>query len=110
MFLLWFSHHIRCLRLPAALKGWQAYSDLKKKIDDFNECCPLLELMAHKSMKTRHWKQISSVTNHTFDVNSELFLLKNVMEAPLLKHKEDIEVSKEIFIIYLLSINDLQIE
>ncbi len=82
----------RCRKLPKGLKEWQAFLDLKKKIDDFNETCPLLELMANKAMKMRHWDRITNVTGHTFDIESDTFLLRNIMEAPLLEHKEDIEV------------------
>ena len=82
----------RCRKLPKALKDWEAFNELKKKIDDFNECCPLLELMADKSMKDRHWQRIGSLTNHHFDVENENFVLRNIMEAPLLEFKEDIEV------------------
>ena len=81
----------RCRKLPKGLKEWQAFNDLKKKIDDFNESCPLLELMANKAMKSRHWERLAGVTGHTFDVESEAFCLRNIMEAPLLSHKEDIE-------------------
>lgn len=45
-------------------------------------------------MKERHWDRIATVTGHKFDVESENFLLRNIMEAPLLENKEDIEVSK----------------
>ena len=83
---------LRCRKLPKALKDWQAYEDLRKKIDDFSESCPLLEMMAHKAMMTRHWERIATLTGHTFDVESDNFLLRNIMEAPLLQHKEDIEV------------------
>nr|CDS18170.1 dynein heavy chain [Echinococcus granulosus] len=81
----------RCRRLPKGLKEWPAYEALQKKIDDFNETCPLLEMMANKSMLPRHWKRIETVTNCQLDVYAEGFLLKNLMELPLLEHKEDIE-------------------
>ncbi|XP_054841808.1 dynein axonemal heavy chain 5 [Eublepharis macularius] len=81
----------RCRKLPRALKEWQAFLDLKKTIDDFNECCPLLELMSNKAMMARHWKRITTLTNHSFDVENETFKLRNIMEAPLLKFKEEIE-------------------
>ncbi|XP_051812950.1 dynein axonemal heavy chain 5 [Acanthochromis polyacanthus] len=81
----------RCRKLPHALKEWQAFLDLKKTIDDFSECCPLLELMTNKAMMTRHWKRITEVTGHTFEVETDTFKLRNIMEAPLLKNKEEIE-------------------
>ncbi|XP_052061669.1 dynein axonemal heavy chain 8-like [Mytilus californianus] len=81
----------RCRRLPKALKDWPAFIELKKKIDDFSESCPLLELMANKAMKDRHWERIAKLTGHTFDLDSENFMLRDIMKAPLLKYKEDIE-------------------
>jgi len=49
-------------------------------------------MMANKSMKLRHWERIATVTGHKFDVESDNFLLRDIMAAPLLKYKEDIEV------------------
>ncbi|RVE46462.1 hypothetical protein evm_008872 [Chilo suppressalis] len=82
---------IRCRKLPRAMKDWPAYIELKDKIDDFNQTCPLLELMADKSMKDRHWRRLEKLLNCVLDVESESFTLANVMEAPLLKNKEDVE-------------------
>lgn len=82
----------RCRKLPKGLKDWQAFQDLKKTIDDFSESCPLLEMMANKSMMMRHWNRIADLTGHKFEVESSTFTLQNIMEAPLLKYKEDIEV------------------
>ncbi|XP_038070084.1 dynein heavy chain 5, axonemal-like isoform X1 [Patiria miniata] len=81
----------RCRKLPRALKEWPAFNDLKNTIDDFNETCPLLELMTNKAMKPRHWQRMAETTGHVFDVESETFCLRNIMEAPLLQSKEDIE-------------------
>lgn len=82
----------RCRKLPRGVKEWQAFFDLKKTIEDFSECCPLLERMSSKAMMPRHWKQITDLTEHSFDVESETFKLRNIMEAPLLRYKEEIEV------------------
>ncbi|XP_065810510.1 dynein axonemal heavy chain 8 [Labrus bergylta] len=81
----------RCRKLPKGLKSWQAFLDLKTTIDDFSESCPLLEMMASKSMTRRHWDRITDLTGHHFEVESKNFTLQNIMEAPLLKYKDDIE-------------------
>lgn len=75
------------------MKDWPAYIDLSKKIDDFNETCPLLELMANKAMKERHWKRLTNLLKYPFEVESPNFTLRNIMEAPLLKYKDDVEVN-----------------
>lgn len=49
-------------------------------------------MMAHKAMKQRHWERISTITGVTLDVESETFQLRQLMSAPLLPNKEDIEV------------------
>ncbi|KAK2844298.1 hypothetical protein Q5P01_010957 [Channa striata] len=81
----------RCRKLPQGLKEWQAFLELKKTIDNFSECCTMLELMTNKAMMARHWKRITEVTGHSFEVESDTFKLRNIMEAPLLKYKDEIE-------------------
>ena len=53
---------------------------------------PLLELMTNKAMKNRHWTRMADVTGHVFDIEGDNFTLRNILEAPLLEFKEDIEV------------------
>ena len=81
----------RCRKLPKALKEWPAFHALKKTIDDFNDICPLLELMSNKAMKFRHWQKIQDLINYKFDMSIPGFALKDIMDAPIQKHKEDIE-------------------
>ncbi|XP_014480405.1 PREDICTED: dynein heavy chain 8, axonemal [Dinoponera quadriceps] len=81
----------KCRRLPKAMRDWPAYIDLKKKIDDFNDMCPLLEMMANKAMKERHWERMSALCKYFFDVESVTFTLAHIMQAPLLKYKDDVE-------------------
>ncbi|XP_075973556.1 dynein heavy chain 8, axonemal kl-3 [Anticarsia gemmatalis] len=82
---------LRCRKLPKGMKDWPAFIELKNKIDDFNQTCPLLELMADKAMKERHWKRLENTMKCVLDVESEAFTLANVMEAPLLKYREEVE-------------------
>jgi len=59
--------------------------------------------MTDKAMKQRHWNCIAETTGHQFDIESDSFCLRHIMEAPILK--EDIEVGTCIFslIDFLLS-------
>lgn len=95
-------HAERCKRLPKALKDWQAYKDLQKKLEDFNATCPLMEMMANKAMVERHWNRIEALVGQKLDVKSERFLLRHLMEVPLLDNKEDIEVSFLLFMMHLM--------
>ena len=81
----------RCRKLPKGLKEWPAFHDLKKIIDDFTDICPILELMSNKAMKQRHWTRIENITKFKFDLERNGFSLRDIMEAPLLENKEDIE-------------------
>ncbi|CAF0837526.1 unnamed protein product [Adineta steineri] len=81
-----------CRKLPKGLREFPAFHALKKTIDDFSECCPLLEMMANRAMQNRHWQRIAEVTGvPNLDVEADDFRLRSVMDLPLLQFKEDIE-------------------
>jgi len=80
-----------CKRLPKSLRGWEAYLELKKTIDDFLDLQPMLELLAVPAVKDRHWKEIMKISGHSWRLDPDLFKLQNILEANLLRFKEDIE-------------------
>ena len=74
------------------MQSWKAFIELKTKIDDFNETCPLLELMTNKGMKDRHWQQMENLMNYSFEVDEPNTTLGRIMKAPLLEFGEDVFV------------------
>ncbi|CAF1397791.1 unnamed protein product [Rotaria sordida] len=79
-------------KLPKGLKTWPAYSELKKKLDNFNECLPLLELLINPAMQSRHWERIEKLAKISVPHDDpSIFSLKHVMNVPLIKYREDIE-------------------
>lgn len=91
----------RCRKLPKGMYTWPAFIDLKQKIDDFNETCPLLELMTADAMKERHWQQMSELVKYNFDITNPKTTLGYVLEAPLLNYKDDIQVRHECYSILI---------
>ena len=73
------------------MKEWPAFGALKRIIDDFSDLCPLLELMTNRAMKPRHWLRLTEMTGHVFHIDALGFCLRNIVEAPLLQHKEEVE-------------------
>ena len=81
----------RCRTLPKGMKDWPAFIDLKKKIDDFNDSCPLIEFMISDAVKDRHWERLETLLTTELKVNSPTFTLGHLMAAPLLVNKDDVE-------------------
>ena len=49
-------------------------------------------MMSNRAMQHRHWQRIAEVTRvRDFDVEAEDLRLRNIMDLPILQHKEDIE-------------------
>lgn len=44
-----------CTRLPSDSKQYPAYKELKQRLDDMEIMLPLVEMLADKSIKERHW-------------------------------------------------------
>ncbi|KAI9206840.1 dynein heavy chain and region D6 of dynein motor-domain-containing protein [Polychytrium aggregatum] len=78
-------------KLPKAIKDWDAFLELKKIVDTLTATVPLLEMMTNKGMQKRHWDAIMSITKTEFNLDPDMFYLKNLLDAPLTEKKEDIE-------------------
>ena len=50
----------QCRKLPKALRDWPAYTDCRKKIDDFLEILPLLQALSSPDMRDRHWAELGA--------------------------------------------------
>ncbi|KNC49484.1 dynein heavy chain 5 [Thecamonas trahens ATCC 50062] len=80
----------KCKRLPKAMREWEAYLELKTKIDDFDRLLPLLADLSHPAILSRHWEAISEVTGTKFKVDMDTFKLKNLLEATLLENEAEV--------------------
>jgi dynein heavy chain len=80
-----------CKKMPKALREYEAFVELKRTIDDFLETLPLVQQLAHPSMRSRHWTGLMSVTGRQLAVHSDSFKLSTLLEADLLEFIEDVE-------------------
>ena len=81
-----------CQRLPGDAKKFNAYTELRKKIDDMEELLPLIECLAHESIRDRHWEEIIELAGVNIPYQTpEAFQLQQIFEANLLKIKEELE-------------------
>ncbi|XP_076466964.1 uncharacterized protein LOC143298129 [Babylonia areolata] len=93
------SYWDECLALPSKLKDWDAYNDLKTKLQTYLEVFPLLQNLASKGsnrfnipeIRNRHWLQVMQVTNSSFQLEANVFKLCHLLDIGLIKHKAEIE-------------------
>lgn len=81
-------------KLPKQLKEWQAFHDCQRMATDFGNIVPLLKGLSQKCIRARHWQQLMSITNKQLNLSPGWeggFTLRELLEADLLSHVEDIE-------------------
>ena len=52
---------------------------------------PLVQSLAHPSMRPRHWQSLIELTGEHLPVGTDDFKMRNVLEAGLLEHREEVE-------------------
>jgi len=73
------------------LKSWDAFKELRTEIDNMTEIIPLVEALAKDVIRPRHWEEIIEMCKVEIPFDSEGFNLEQLLKAPLLDFKEDIE-------------------
>ena len=82
---------LACKKMPKELRGWDAYIELKKTVDDFLETLPLVEQLANPALRPRHWKALEELTGAELNINAESFKLSTLLQAGILQKAEDVE-------------------
>lgn len=77
--------------MPKGLTKWDAYIELKDTIDKFQETLPLLEALNEPFIKDRHWAEIEEICDTKLDHKNPEFKVKNIIDANLVEHSDDIE-------------------
>ena len=72
------------------LREWPAFIDCKKTIDTFLLGLPLLQSLAHKSMRPRHWSEVMRITGTTLNTAEDVMKLQHLLDAQLVDHQEEV--------------------
>jgi dynein heavy chain len=81
----------RCRKMPKKLREWDAYGALKKQIEDFQLVLPLLQELSKPSIQPRHWEALEKLTGAALRVDDAEFKLQQLLDAPLVENKDEIE-------------------
>jgi dynein heavy chain len=82
---------LRCKKMPARLRDWDAYKELKEVIEGFDTVLPLLQELSKPSIMPRHWEEVREITKTEFEEDSPEFKLQTLLDAGIEKFKDDIE-------------------
>jgi dynein heavy chain len=82
--------------LPIKLKeNWDAYTDLKNVLQKYIDVLPILSMLNAKEIRNRHWLQVMSVTKSSFQLESAIFKLNDLVDIGLdLQKNEIVEICK----------------
>ena len=70
--------------LPIEQQDWDASKKLKAEIGQYREVLPLLKQLHSKEVRNRHWLQVMSVANCTFQLEGSIFKMAHLLDAGLL--------------------------
>ncbi|KAL5457324.1 hypothetical protein EMCRGX_G034572 [Ephydatia muelleri] len=77
--------------LPQEQQGWDASRKLRSELQQYREVLPLLKNLHSKEIRSRHWIQVMSVANCTFQLEGTIFRMCHLLDGNLLQHDAAIE-------------------
>ena len=81
-----------CTKLPRSLREWQAYKDLKEKIENYKNVFPYIKELKEPMIKNRHWELLIEVTNNKLNYQQpDNFYFKELIDANLMVYVDDVE-------------------
>ena len=81
-----------CSKLPKSLREWQAYKDLREKIENYKNIFPLIKELKDPMIKNRHWERIIELSGKRLNyAQPDNFYFKELVEVNLMENYEDIE-------------------
>ncbi|BFZ10052.1 hypothetical protein BsWGS_13093 [Bradybaena similaris] len=80
-----------CLALPSKLKDWDAYNDLKIRLQTYLKVFPLLRKLSSKEIRNRHWLQVMQVSHSSFQLEANIFRLNSLLDIGLIQYTAEVE-------------------
>ena len=57
---------LRTKKLPVRLRDWEAFKQLRQRIEDYQTLLPLLQELSKESVKKRHWVEVATICSVHF--------------------------------------------
>ena len=72
-------------------ENWDAYTDLKNVLQKYIVVLPILSMLNAREIRNRHWLQVMHVTKSSFQLESGIFKLNDIVDIGLDSHRAEIE-------------------
>lgn len=78
--------------LPSKLKEriWTAYFDLEEHLEKYRKLLPLLFMLNAREIRNRHWLKVMQITGCSFQLESSVFKLNDLLDINLDKSQNEI--------------------
>ena len=63
---------LRTKKLPVRLRDWEAFKQLRQRIEDYQTLLPLLQELSKDSVKKRHWVEVATICGVHFQVQGRI--------------------------------------